>query len=288
MGEGKALVDVCRRWRHIIFASPQRLDLRLICNSKTPARTSLDMWPPCPIVVYHWCSDVEDEGEENVIAALERSDRVTKVTLNNLKRPASKKFTSVMTVPFPALKELRLWSADHIGPFLPATFLGESAPHLQLISLNGIAFRRTIRKLLSSARHLSDLLLTDIPINCHIPPQDMVTCLSASTHLEYATIHFRPNRPHPSRKYRPPTSRAILPALAHFRFEGDFKYMEDLVSRIAAPQLRDVQINLFDDEVPEFPQLREFIALAVAGTLPPFGGHFVRKRPSGWLLYLYP
>jgi hypothetical protein len=248
-------------------------------------RTLLDNWPPCPIIVRYWYQDEEDDGKENIIAALERSDRVTKVTLLKLTRPALKEYTSVMTVPFPALKELRLWSSDHIGTFLPATFLGESAPRLQLFSLNGIAFR-ALHNLLSSAHHLSNLLLTDIPINCHIPPQALVAFLSASTHLEYATIGFRPNRPHPGRKSRPPTSRAVLPALAYFRFEGDLKYMEDLVSRIAAPTLHDLQINLFDYAVPEFPQLREFIALAAP--LPPFGGHFVRTRPSGWRFYLYP
>lgn len=285
-GKRKVLVDVCRRWRHIIFASHRYLDLQLVCNSKTPTRTTLDIWPPCPIIVCHWCKDVEDEeGEENIIAGLERSDRVIKVTLNGLTRPALKTFAAVMTVPFPALKELRLSSFDSIGPFLPATFLGESAPCLELFSLKGIAFR-AIRKLLLSAHHLRDLLLTNIPINCYIPPQAIVACLSASPYLDFAAIGFQPNRPDPGRNSRPPTTRAVLPALAHFHFKGDCKYMEDLVSRINAPGLRDLQVKLFDEVVPEFPQLRQFIVLTKR--LPSFGGYFVRERPSSWLLYLYP
>ncbi|KAI0300369.1 hypothetical protein BC826DRAFT_674582 [Russula brevipes] len=43
------LVHVCSRWRNIIFASPRRLDLRLLCSNRTPVKTSLDMWPPCPL-----------------------------------------------------------------------------------------------------------------------------------------------------------------------------------------------------------------------------------------------
>ena len=130
------------------------------------------------------------ESVENIMAALERHDRVTYyIRLIKLTRPVLKKFTAVMKVPFPVLKQLRLSSMDHIGPFLPATFLGESAPCLQLFSLEGIA-SRSIRKLLSSAHHLSVLLLTNIPINWHIPPQAMATCLSASPHLEYVAIGF--------------------------------------------------------------------------------------------------
>lgn len=296
LGKGRALIDVCRRWRHIVFASPRQLDLQLSCNSKTPTRTSLDIWPPCPISVDYGCPDEEnEEGEENIVAGLERSDRVIDVRLSDLTRPALKKFTAVMTVPFPALKELRLSSLDEIGLFLPATFLGEFAPSLQLFSLDGIAFR-TIRRLLSSAHHLVDLHLTDIPINCHVPPHTMVACLSASPHLDCAAISFRPDRPiipYHGPNSRPPTTRTILPSLTYFDFEGDLKYMEDLVSRIDAPWLRRLLVRLFDEAVPghrpqrpEFPQLRQFIVLTKC--LPSYGGYFVRQRPSGWLLSLYP
>ena len=292
-GKGRALIitDVCRRWRHIVFASPRHLNLQLSCNSKTPTRASLDIWPPCPISVDNWCTDEEDtEGEENIVAGLECSDRVIDVRLSDLTRPALKKFTAVMTVPFPALKELRLSSLDEIGLFLPATFLGELAPSLQLFSLDGIAFR-TIRRLLSSAHHLVDLLLTDIPINCYVPPHTMVACLSASP-LDYAAISFRPDRPiipYHGRSSHPPTTRTVLPSLTYFDFEGDLKYMEDLVSRIDAPWLRHLLVRLFDGAdlgyrppSPEFPQLRRFIILTK--WLPSYGGYFVRQRPSGWFL----
>jgi F-box-like len=45
------LAHVCRRWRSIIFALPQRLQLRVFCDGLTPTRTSLDIWPPLPIAV---------------------------------------------------------------------------------------------------------------------------------------------------------------------------------------------------------------------------------------------
>jgi len=49
------LVHVCRRWRQIVFASPHRLDLRIVCKSRTPVRKNLGIWPALPILIdYHY------------------------------------------------------------------------------------------------------------------------------------------------------------------------------------------------------------------------------------------
>ncbi|KAI0298749.1 hypothetical protein B0F90DRAFT_1730709, partial [Multifurca ochricompacta] len=45
------LVHVCRRWRQLIFASPRRLELHLLCTSRTPVRRTLDCWPSFPLVI---------------------------------------------------------------------------------------------------------------------------------------------------------------------------------------------------------------------------------------------
>ncbi|KAI9431560.1 hypothetical protein H4582DRAFT_2062637 [Lactarius indigo] len=45
------LVHVCTRWRRIIFGSPRRLDLLLICTRGTPVRRSLGCWPAFPIAI---------------------------------------------------------------------------------------------------------------------------------------------------------------------------------------------------------------------------------------------
>src|SRR5580693_10719242 len=77
----KALIQVCRRWRHVIFGSPRRLDLRIICTYTTPTRTSLDIWPPFPISIY--CRHIlEEEGVENIIAAVELGhDRISHISI---------------------------------------------------------------------------------------------------------------------------------------------------------------------------------------------------------------
>jgi hypothetical protein len=76
----RPLVHVCRRWRSVIFGSPCRLDLKLNCTGKTPARDTLDVWPALPISV--WCDG--NYRVENIIAVLERSDRVCWLELWNL------------------------------------------------------------------------------------------------------------------------------------------------------------------------------------------------------------
>ena len=49
----QTLVQVCQRWRQIVFASPRRLDLQLLCTNGTPVRENLDCWPPFPIVLHY-------------------------------------------------------------------------------------------------------------------------------------------------------------------------------------------------------------------------------------------
>ena len=80
------LAHVCRRWRSVVFQSPRRLNLRLLCTpkrAKTPARNTLDIWLPLPLVI----RDVDDifygelPGADNIIAALEHNDRVGQIEL---------------------------------------------------------------------------------------------------------------------------------------------------------------------------------------------------------------
>jgi hypothetical protein len=80
-----ALAHVCRRWRSVVFQSPRRLNLRLICTRKTPASDTLDICPPLPLTI----SDIDDtDGEppetKNIDAALEHNDRVCQIQLVNL------------------------------------------------------------------------------------------------------------------------------------------------------------------------------------------------------------
>jgi F-box-like len=67
------LLHVCQRWRYIVFASPLRLDLCLVCTGRTSVRKTLDVWPPLPIEIA--CFSVDLRVEDNIIAALAHPNR---------------------------------------------------------------------------------------------------------------------------------------------------------------------------------------------------------------------
>src|ERR1700723_3747710 len=65
-----SLGHVSRKWRWVVFVSPRRLNLRLLCSTRTPVREMLTTWPPFPIVILE---DIFSAcNEDNIIAALEQ------------------------------------------------------------------------------------------------------------------------------------------------------------------------------------------------------------------------
>ena len=260
MEKWQTLVHVCRRWRRLVFGSPRRLKLRLVCSPKTPARDTLDVWPPLPIFI-----GSNDKGEEavgDISAVLERSDRVVKVHFFTLNNSDLEKTLAAMQVPFPELTDLLLYS-DDVGTMsvLPDSFLGGSAPRLEHLSLNRIPFLG-LPKLLLSATHLVRLYLVDIPHSGYISPEAMVTALSTLTSLENLWLEFKSPRSYPDQASRrpPPLTRSVLPALILFRFKGVCEYLEDFVTRIDTPELDMSYITFLNQIVFDTPQLIQFIS----------------------------
>ena len=93
-----------------------------------------DIWPLFPITVSCYSEELDDEGQDNIIAALEHHDRVSEI---NLRYYA--KFSAVTQKPFPVLADLLLSSIDEIAPVLHEEFLGGSAPCLERFFLSNIA-----------------------------------------------------------------------------------------------------------------------------------------------------
>jgi hypothetical protein len=133
------LVHVCRRWRYIVFGSPRRLDLRLICVNRRLTKT-LDIWPELPIVIH-----VDDEefcqppGVIDVISILKRRDRVCKIFMGDVPNSFLKEVATA-NEPFPALIDFDLASLKEDQPALPNSFLGGSVPSLRSFALRGIPF----------------------------------------------------------------------------------------------------------------------------------------------------
>jgi hypothetical protein len=287
------LVHICRRWRQIIFASPHRLNLKILCTNRTPVRKYLGIWPAFPIVIdydtFYSESGPIPPNEDNIVAAFdsENLDRVCFVGLC-ITGSQLKKIAAVMEEPFPALKHLQIvWEDEYASaPVLPDGFLGGSAPCLQKIVLSGVPYP-ALPTLLLSTSGLLELDLHSIPPISYISPEAMVASLAALPRLERFSIDSSTTS-RPDRISSPPITQSVLPALACFRFRGLDEYLEDLVARIDSPQLSAISVIYMNPPV-DFPvtQLVEFVDRSVGPRSTVFrrAQVEVRKRIATFTLY---
>jgi hypothetical protein len=114
----RSLVHVCRRWRGLIFESPRRLNLQLLCTPVTSTRDKLDTWPALPLIVRGNLTSglLSDMPVDNIIPALEQSNRVSQVTLWDLADWQLEEVPAAMQVPFPEFSFLQLSSFDETPP----------------------------------------------------------------------------------------------------------------------------------------------------------------------------
>ena len=259
----QALVHVCRRWRSVVFGSPLRLNLALVCTANTPSRNTLDVWPPLPLVIWNhgfYRSDSNSRAEcvDNIAAVIKCSDRVCRINLKDIPNSYLEPLLAAIHEPFPELTHLELRSYE--GAVIPDSFLGGSAPRLQYISLYGIPFPG-LPLLLLSATYLVDLQLRNIPHSGYMTPEAMAVALSTPPRLGSLILEFQSPQSFPDRENQrpPPLTRLVLPALTCFIFKGVTEYLENLVARIDAPRLEKFYITFFNQILFDIPQLIQFI-----------------------------
>jgi hypothetical protein len=226
----QTLVHVCQKWRNIVLGSPRRLNLRLDCTARTPVRKMLDIWPPLPIVIRASGNEVSGvvEGVDNIIAAFNHNDRISAINIGYIR---SENILAEMERPFLALQALTLKCI--LFPGLP--------------------------NLLLSATHLVHLVLREIPFFGLMSPDAMVTCLSVLTRLDELVIEFGCRQRLKSQRSPPPT-RTLLPVLTKLRFRVLNEYLEDLVARIDAPLLDNLEITFFYHRNLDTSQLTQFVS----------------------------
>ena len=258
------LVHVCRRWRTTVLGSPRRLKLRIRCTGDTPVR-ELDTWPALPIVI---SADERYSTASlyNIKAILKHHDRVCQIKLG-LMDSDLKEIFAALEEPFPVLTFLKIYSDVTSDPIFPNPdkFLGGSN-HLQSLSLTGISIPELLPKLLLSSTDLVDLRLKEIPIFAFIPPDEMVTALSALTRLQ--VLHLEPEcddlNPGPDWENRrlPLPTPTVLSSLIVLKFKGVIEYLEDFMARIDAPILDCLDMAVILDRVTvlNVPQTHRFIS----------------------------
>jgi hypothetical protein len=252
----RGLVQVCQRWRNLVFEFPLHLGVKLHCTARTSLREMLDVWPPLPISIkcYSSLAGRSQVQHDAVLAILELHQRVCEIDLTGITNDLLEQVGQTMQKPFPALTDLRLESYSPSRPKLPNSFLGGSASRLRVLVLKHIPFP-ALPDLLLSTTHLQYL---ELYYSTYIPSQVMVTRLSGLTKLKTLAIKFYSTRfrHRPS----PPSTRTLLPSLTHLDFQGRCDYLEDLVAGINAPLLKAMYLSFVKRDPYDTPQLFKFIS----------------------------
>ncbi|KAI9457882.1 hypothetical protein F5148DRAFT_1321894 [Russula earlei] len=255
--EWHTLVHVCQRWRHVVFASPRRLNLQLAYTGKRPMSEMLDVWPALPVEISYG-SDLSNRWE-NLVCALESEHRhrICKIYLLDIPTSTWERFSAAMQKPFPELTFMVFSVATNTVTPLPDSFLGGSAPLLRELWLD-CSFPGT-PKLLLSSNQLVVLYLWNIPNSGYISPQDVGTALSVMSRLEIFQLGFQ-SPLYPASGPPPPLTRSVLPALTQLTFQGVHEYLEDLLAQIEAPLLITLHVTFFMDIDFILPQLHRLIS----------------------------
>ena len=267
------LVHVCQRWRNIVFAWPNHLDVQVDCNSVIAIARALDVWPALPISVQSTLGR-RSRDANNIIAALEQRERIAGIDFIDLSGPQLENCAELMQGPFPILRTLTLGCDAEIPPVISDTFLGGSAHHLREVNLYNVPFP-ALPRLLLSAHSLVELHIENIPSTGYISPEEIATCLAVSTRLRSLIIDFQSSRSFPqnqSNQHPPPMTHAVLPHLTTFVFSGVSEYLEDLMARIDVPILNNLHLQFFRWPIIGIPQLPQIIHrnenLKLAFTMP--------------------
>ncbi|KAI0285628.1 CHAT domain-containing protein [Russula brevipes] len=262
--EWHRLAHVCRTWRSIIFDSTRRLGLGLFCTNGTPVKDTLHCWPNLPIIMQYYPLAAGDE--DNIVAALQHWGRIRKIQLA-VTTPLAQKLANVTQDKFSSLEVLELTTPTETGLALRGQCLGGEASNLRILRTSRIAFPG-LPQVLSSARNLVSLQLEAIPTSGYIPPEDLITHLSAMTGLQMFHLHFLSPTFPISNEFPPPLpTRVTLPSLKHFEFHGDSEYLESFLASINAP-VKYFYITFFYDPDFRIPYLKEFICRTETQRLP--------------------
>jgi len=253
-------VHICRKWRRIVFASQRALHLRLFCTQGTPVLKTLDCWPALPIAVEYRGPPALDplapEHEDNIIAALKKSDRVGSISLTITSSLLGK--LSAIERPFSELEDLVLLSRDSVPLTLPSTF--RWGLRLRTLHLTRAAIP-ALPELLAPSKRLVDLQLHKIPSVGYFSPEALANALSGMTHLQTLSLHFLSFTLPRNTLDLPPQSGecVVLPTLMCLKYRGTSKYLDGLVDRIDAPHLGDIDITFFSQPTMSNSQLGRFI-----------------------------
>ena len=241
------LVHTCCKWRRVVFASHRALQLRLFCTYRTPVQKILYCWPSYLDIVVEYGGSPEldppaPEDENNILASLEQSNRVTSISLTITSSLLEKLSAIESRHQLSELENLNILSRARALVTLPRIFWW--CPRLSCLRLSGIAFSPFF-PLLHTSKNLVDVQLHDVLGPWPFLPHEFAHILSGMTQLRSLSLHL-PSA-HGSISSSPRLrERIVVPLLTRLSFRGTTTYLEDMVARIDAPRLGDIELTFLD------------------------------------------
>jgi hypothetical protein len=265
------LAHVCRRWRRLVLDSASHLRLSLVCARGTPVADMLAHSPPLPLIIDHLDqhNDITAADEQGITLALQHRDRVRRIRLKK-PVPILQKLIMALDGEFPILEYLSIIHQRYRRPSiehntrlnLPETF---RAPHLRHIVLMSFAIPIG-SPLLTTTGNLVTLSLNSIPPSAYFHPNALLQRLSLMPQLEILGILFNshfPSRDIERQLFRTPiVSRATLPNLRWFGFQGASAYLEALIPCVTMPLIERLQVSFFNQLTYSIPHLQQFMGTA--------------------------
>ena len=268
------LVHVCRRWRQLVFESATHLRLSLVCARGTPVEDMLAHSPPLPLIIDHLDqhNDITAADGQGIALALQHRDRVRRIRLMKSVSILQKYVMALLDGEFPILEYLSIIHQryrrpsieDSIRLNLPETF---RAPHLRHLVLMSFAIPIGSQLLtIMPVGNLVTLSLNSIPPSAYFHPNALLQRLSLMPQLETLGILFNshfPSRDIERQLFRTPmVSRATLPNLRWFGFQGASAYLEALLPCVTMPLLERLQVLFFNQLTYPIPHLQQFMGTA--------------------------
>ena len=242
------LAHVCRRWRAVMFASSNRLDLSVIVGPQNPSHIKTILSSPLPISIEYRClySNITGSALWRMLAALRHRDRVREISFEG-SDTNFKKFFRATKCSFPVLESLSLCFGNDYKQDIPVTFLRGpelSDLHLRRLNLDCLSLAPVSGFLLSTTA-LTDL---ELLINGPIEPSteaSLLACLRGMHRLRNLDLAIAPySLNHPSQNSVPKDPNPMMSELTRFHYIGPNTFLNDLMARFSAPSLRDVCIWL--------------------------------------------
>ena len=242
------LSHVCQRWRRVLLASPGRLGLSLVCNSRTPVEDLLANSPPLPIAIY-WGNPGTLDSEASVKkihVALQHYDRVCRITLRMPESSLRDVFRS-MKSEFPMLETLQLHctSVRNSNGKLSSTFRAPNLRHIQLSDFTVLPARE-LSPLLNGVTSQPSLVTFSLgEITPDLPPRRLVECLSLMPNLKILKIGFLSSTYSSIKDQsgQQASRETLLANLEELQYQGGTDYLEALAALIGAPSLKKLSIT---------------------------------------------